>query len=364
MKVPWRIGEILSLLSASFSLLNGATTDVEHDQNKITDTCTAHSFSREPLNYVSIVDNATIQTPSHRVHSFSNFDLHFNIHKNPQRLRFTLLPNQDIIADGASVQYLGKDGEPVRSEPIDRHAHKIFKGETWLQSPNGHWTNVGWARIMVKRDGLHPLFEGAFTVVRDHHHVQLRSHYMSTKHELDPAAEDTGDEYMTVFRDSDIGRRPQLEHIDLKRSDVFERSCRSNELKYNSNPSQTGLKRDVGFWGAAPIGSLFGKRQIDTNGIPTGGNSGAANLKSTIGQTNGCPSSRKVALIGVATDCAYTSSFNSSETARSNVIQQIASASTLYEKTFNVTLGLQNLTISDASCPRHASSGNTMESGV
>ena len=239
----------------------------------------------------------------------------------------------------------------MRSEPIDRSEHKIFRGDAWLQTPNRHWTNVGWARIMIKRDGHHPLFEGAFTVGRDHHHVQLRSHYMSTKHELDPVAEDTGDEYMTVFRDSDIGRRPQLEHMELKRSDALERSCRSDELRSNFDSAQTVLKREVGFWGAAPISSLLGKRQIDTNGIPTGGNSGSVNLKSSIGKTAGCPSSRKVALIGVATDCAYTSSFNSTETARANVIQQIATASTLYEKTFNVTLGLQNLTISDPSCP-------------
>ena len=204
---------------------------------------------------------------------------------------------------------------------------------------------------MIKRDGVHPLFEGAFSVGQDHHHVQLRSHYMSTKHELDPTAENTGDEYMTVFRDSDIALRPQLDHTELKRSPGSDKSCRAEQLYFNRDPAQTVLKRDVVSWGAASITSLFGKRQIDTNGIPSGGNAGVVNLKSTIGQTSGCPSTRKVALIGVATDCSYTGSFNSSESAHANVIQQIASASQLYERTFNITLGLQNLTVSDASCP-------------
>ncbi|KAL9640763.1 MAG: hypothetical protein Q9164_000078 [Protoblastenia rupestris] len=334
MKVPWRIGGAISSLCLLFTSLD------------------AHSISREPLNYLSLVENATIQTPSHRVHSYSNFDLHFNLHQNQQRIKFTLEPNQDVIAEGASIQYLGPNGEPVRSEPIDRHAHKIFKGDAWVQEQNGHWTSAGWARIMVRRDGIHPLFEGAFAIMRDHHHVQLRSNYMRTKHELDPDAEDTGDEYMTVFRDSDIDRRPVPAHMELKRSNGFiERSCRSDQLQFNSDPTQTVLKRDIGYWGVAPIPSLFGKRQIDTTGIPTGGNSGGVNLRSSIGNTEGCPSTRKVALIGVATDCTYTASFNSSESARANVIQQIASASSLYENTFNISLGLQDLTVSDAPCP-------------
>ena len=298
------------------------------------------------------MENATIQTPSHRVHSYSHFDLHFNLHHNQQQIKLTLEPNQDIIADGASIQYLGRDGELVRSEPIDRHAHKIFKGDAWVQERGGHWTNVGWARITIKRDGIHPLFEGAFAILRDHHHVQLRSNYMRTKHELDPEAEDTADEYMTVFRDSDIGRRPASPHTELKRSLGFvDRSCRSDQLQFNADPTQTVLKRDVGSWGAAPISSLFGKRQIDTNGIPTGGNAGGVNLKSSIGNTDGCPSTRKVALVGVATDCTYTASFNSTESARANVIQQIASASSLYERTFNISLGLQDLSVSEPLCP-------------
>ena len=317
----------------------------------LADIFIAHSYSRNPINYLAVVENATIQTPSHRVHSWSYFDIHFSLHRNTQQLKVTLEPNQDIIAEGASVQYLGPDGELLRSELIDRHVHKIFKGHAWVQEIDGQWTNVGWARIAIKRDGSHPLFEGAFSLGRDHHHVQLRSHYMLTKHELDPDAEDTGDEYMTVFRDSDIGQRQRSEHIELKRSEGFERSCRSDQLTFNANPFQTVLKRDRGIWGAAPLTSLLGKRTIDTNGIPSGGNAGGVNLKQTIGKKDGCPSTRKVALIGVATDCTYTGEFNSTEAAHANVIQQIASASQVYERTFNISLGLQNLTVMDASCP-------------
>src|SRR5438034_7727312 len=124
---------------------------------------------------------------------------------------------------------------------------------------------------------------------------------------------------MIVFRDSDNGRQV---HLELKRSIPMERACEADRLSYNSDPNHAVFramsKRDDGVWGSMSFDSLFGlsKRQGDTGGL--GGNSGTTNLKSTIGSTAGCPTTRKVALIGVATDCSYTASFNSTETARKN----------------------------------------------
>jgi hypothetical protein len=203
---------------------------------------------------------------------------------------------------------------------------------------------------------VEPLFEGAFTILHDHHHVQLRSYYASTKHQLDPDAESADDEYMVLWRDSDIG---YLDHQELRRSEETGSSCLAGQMSFNSDPNhpifapgqKSLFKRSVGYWGVAPVGSFFGKRQIDTNGIPSGGNSGSVNLKSSIGSTAGCPSTRKVALIGVATDCTYTGTFNSTQSAHQNVITQINTASSVYERTFNITLGLRNLTVNDPGCP-------------
>ena len=256
------------------------------------------------------------------------------------------------MAHGASVQYLGPDGEVVRTETIDRSEHKIYRGTAWLEQRDGSWSDAGWARINVRRDGPKPLFDGAFSVMHNTHHLQLHSNYLQTKHESDPHAVGGDDEYMILWRDSDVQKK--LAHVDLKRRDTS-LSCSADRLDFNRDLQhpvfQAMLKRDTISWGSTSLSSLFGKRQIDSSGIPSGGNSGAANLKSTIGNTQGCPSTRKVALIGVATDCSYTGSFNSSESARENVLTQINSASGVYEKTFNISLGLQNLTVSDPNCP-------------
>jgi hypothetical protein len=226
----------------------------------------------------------------------------------------------------------------------------VYKGTAWIKRGN-RWDNVGWARITIRRDGANPLFEGAFTVQHNHHHIQLSSSYKQTRHELDPQIDLREDEFMVVFRDSDISETV-AEHSELKkRSDDL--SCRSDSLEFNTAPDHpiyaSMAKRDDGLW-TTPVSSLFGKRQLD-NAPPIGGNGAGVNLVQSIGSTAGCPTTRKVALVGVATDCTYTGSFNSTESARANIISQINSASNLYESTFNISLGLANLFVTESECP-------------
>jgi hypothetical protein len=294
------------------------------------------------------------------VHAFSKFDLTFNLHDGKQRIKLTLSPNHDVIADGATVEHLAPDGSIRSLELIDRLEYRVFKGQTWLQHYEGaEWTNVGWARIMVQHDGENPLFEGAFRVDGDHHHVQTNTHFTQTRHPLDPTLEPSDVEYMVVWRDSDISLglsedSDGLLHHELKRSQGEQPSCSADALSFNTQPDhpvyRAMLKRDDSYWGSISTRAIFG-RQIDGQ---TGGNSAGVNLTTTIGNPSGCPSTRKVALVGVATDCTYTAAFNSSAAARLNIISIINSASVQYEDSFNITLGLQNLTISDAACPASA----------
>jgi hypothetical protein len=327
----------------------------------ITDSChlrdadsrKAHSQERNHLNYLSLVENPQLKTPSHRVHSLSTFDLTFNLHRSQQRIKLSLEPNNDIIHEDAFVQYLDPYGNVKKTEKIQRADHKVFKGLAWTEDSKGSWIHVGSARIVVRRDGDDPLFEGGFTIMRDHHHIQLRSNYMRTKHEDDPSLEDTHDEFMVMFRDSDVA--PESGHHELKRSSQQGSTCAADKLSFNMLPSHPVyskvLKRDHGVWGTMSLNTLLGKRQIDSGTSPGGGNSAGVKLESTIGQSAGCPNTRMVALVGVATDCTYTSSFNSTESVRHNVITQMNTASNLYEKSFNITLGLRNLTVSDSVCP-------------
>lgn len=180
---------------------------------------------------------------------------------------------------------------------------------------------------------------------------------MQTKHALDATLEVKEKEYMVIWRDSDIAGDMSEDfdgamHGELRRSTGNDRSCSADRLNFNMQPDHPVfagmLKREDTTWTSAYTKSTLFGRQIDGQ---TGGNSAGVNLTTTIGSTAGCPSTRRVALVGVATDCTYISAFNSTASARQNVINVINAASVVYEDSFNITLGLQNLFTVEASCP-------------
>jgi len=266
------------------------------------------SQARSPLNHLALIENPRIQTHNQRVNAFSHFDLTFDLHKSYQHVRLTLEPNHDILGDDSHVNFLDQDGNIERTEKIIREDHKVYQGQAYLVEEDGTNNHVGWSRIVVRRDGVLPLFEGAFTIMGDHHNIQLKSTYLSTKHKMDPQLEDSDDEYMVVYRDSDVSR---LSHTELRKRDESSRSCGADHLTFNTDSQHPVhkeiLSRDLGSLGEMSLNHLFGKRQTNIDGGGVGnGNSAGVNLRSTIGDTSGCPSSRRVALVGIATDCSYT----------------------------------------------------------
>lgn len=321
----------------------------------------AHSRERNPLRNVGHIQRPTLLTPSNRVHAFSSYDLTFSLSDSRASVRLSLEPNHDVLADGATVTYLADDGTVRSSEPINRLEHRIFRGNAFVQYPGDtEWLNVGWARIHVHRDGQNPLFEGAFQIYGNHHHVQTSQHYRQTSIRGDPILKQGPDDSMVFWRDSDIIEDYHGDHglDELKRGLSARDSCTASELLFNrdeNHPVYRSLASDPlekdSFWATVSPRTLFG-RQMDGT---TGGNGAAVNLASTIGSTQGCPTSRKVALIGIATDCTYTADFANETAVRTNIISQVNTASQLYESTFNISLGIQNLTVSSANCPSTAS---------
>ena len=206
----------------------------------------------------------------------------------------------------------------------------------------------------MKKDGVDPLFEGAFSIMRDDHHVELRSTYVQKKREEDADVPAADDDYMVVFRDSDV---VQYVHSQTKRSWGDYPTCQTDNLLYQNQmmfqpefPQNGSMSSSRIRWGAfGSLASTLSKRQSDVSG--GGGNPSGVDLRTVIGNRQGCPTTRKIALIGVATDCEFTGSFSSNQTAREWIINTVNSASNVFERSFNVTLGLRNLTVSDAGCP-------------
>ncbi|AEO71509.1 d59725a9-c928-4d42-a0b7-affcde029f47 [Thermothielavioides terrestris] len=310
----------------------------------------AHSVKRNPLSAIARIEDAVIKTPSHRVHALSSFDVSFVLSDTQQRVRLSLEPNHDLISEDATIQYLRADGTVHKVEPVNRQEHRVFKGESFVQREEGsEWKHVGWARINVHRDGDRPIFDGVFTIDGNHHHVQTKTAYRQTAVTGDPELDEAEDDYMVVWRDTDI--RPS-DRDELKRDLAGAATCGSDNLLYNrdeNNIVYRSLDEAVADTASGQVSPrvIFG-RQIDST---SGSNGAGVNLANSIGSTAGCPNTRKVALVGIATDCTYTKALGSNQNVTSNVLQFVNAASQLYESTFNISLALQNLTISEPECP-------------
>lgn len=304
---------------------------------------TATSYASPPIRNLALAKNVDILTQNHRVTAVSSFDLAFDV--SGQRIRLSLAPNHDLFVDGGKITHVNADGTIAREEPIERLQHKVYKGSAWLKRGN-RWDNVGWARVGIKRDGLDPLFEGTFTINHNHHHVKTSSNYRATRREEDVDIDVREKEFMVVFRDTDM--RDSNERMELKKR-TGDIGCPSDELIFNTlsdHPVYASMRRrDTS---PSLITSLF-RRQDD---LQPGGNGAGVDLSSTIGSTAGCPSTRKVALVGVAADCTYVKSFDGDKNkTQSNIMDVMNSASEVFESTFNISLGLANVLITEPDCP-------------
>lgn len=326
--------------------------------------CAALSLQRrEPIDYLSPVTDAAIHAPAARVHAFSHFDLTFTLHRRRQYVKLALEPSE-VLAPDAQVDLVDQDGRSQRVQPLDRRDHRVFKGTSWVKTEPGHWQHVGWARIYLLTDGSTPLFEGAFSILGDDHHVMLASAYRATKQPHDRDVRDGPDDYVVAFRDSDIGFRGSL----LERDDgdygdgggeVDNGVCNAHLLDFNSRLAFPLPHSRRSSWGShrsfSSLDSLFGLflRDNTNGGASNGGSSnGDNNYTDSIGSHAGCPTTRKVALVGAALDCNYVAASNNSrEAARRSAINVVNTASHVYESSFNISLGLRNLTVFPANCP-------------
>jgi hypothetical protein len=215
------------------------------------------------------------------------------------------------------MEYIGSDGKTVRTELIERHDHKVYKGHAYVRNEyTKEWRVAGWTRIMVLRDGSNPLFEGVFLKDGDVHHVKLLSKYNVQKDldDLEFGAENP-EETMVVYRDSDrfvqqgtlLGRSVGEA---LSAEEANSSMCAHDRLEFNMQDRSKGFGMDL-------LGRLV-RRQDTGSGISTGGSRSA--LASTVGNPNGCETTRRVALVAAAADCSYVSKHGNATSTRSQII--------------------------------------------
>lgn len=98
-------------------------------------------------------------------------------------------------------------------------------------------------------------------------------------------------------------------------------------------------------------GSWLFRRSGQDNDTGDSGFSSGINLRNSIGNSDGCPTKNRVALVGLAADCNYMKDFNSTSDIREHFINIVNEASEQYERSFNITLGLASIFIPrDGNC--------------
>lgn len=315
----------------------------------------AHSTKRNPVSTVSLVDDPIIKAPGHRVHAGSKFDITFTLDDGQTPIRLALEPNHNILHEDFTVTYVDNKGNTRESEPVPRDSHRVYKGRAFVRKDDrADWVHAGWARATVHKDGAKPIFEGAFRIHGNTHHIQTGAHYRRLKHEEDPTVDvpDNGEEIMVAYRDSDI--RSSSAFDELKRDTVSARKCDSDSLGFNSryDEEMRAIRERERSLATLQAKSLFGRQTLEGDM----GDDAGANYIPSIGSTDGCPTTRKVALVGIATDCNYWSEFDQDrEELRKNVIDLVNKASAVYEDTFSISLGIKNLTVTEQTCGQEAS---------
>lgn len=132
-----------------------------------------------PVSRIWLIDNAVIKSPSQRVHSHSTFDLTFTLRPDSdghdgaqQKIRLAVVSNDDLIHSDFAITHLAPDGTVRHIEKVARSEHKVYRGDAFIERPGvGGWSKAGWTRIMVHEDGPRPVFDGAYIIDGDTHHI-------------------------------------------------------------------------------------------------------------------------------------------------------------------------------------------------
>lgn len=346
----------------------------------------------------------------------NNTDSSLEYPTDSQIFKITLQPNTELADTSKNVYTLDKQGNMVPHPDFANDGKdnrvKIYKGIAYRQVSTinpatgylmSSFKQVGWARFLVSKDGDSPIVDGTWKVDDEEglgvpaaiYHINSKSIFKTISRASPPEIHEAEMELLdqleqkyshdgsvnqdlVVWRDADMFPT-MYQNLDIFKDDYDQSSLDqiksfiklktrglnsifskrtpkngNNEDNEEEEDLDKLIERDPDYLFKYQVeitqGGYLRKRQNDTAG--DSGFSSGMNLASTIGNTNGCPNRRMIALIGIAGDCSLVGSFNTSSAAREYIINMVNSASQVYERQFNITLGVSALVlVGDSNCP-------------
>ncbi|KAL4816210.1 Metallo-peptidase family M12-domain-containing protein [Aspergillus spinulosporus] len=269
--------------------------------------------SVSPTNITSaVLQDIAIYTFGQRISATTPFNLTFTLDTEERAVKLALEPNHDLIIQEPHINFHA-NGEVQRTGVIRRENHKVFRGAVFVQSARYHWEKVGWARISIIRDGLSPLFTGAFTISGRQYDIKLEP---------------------TALGHAGAEKETRIVAYRRTQGDI-------DHIHASTTPS----------WSSPDV---LQKRQFILD---------ASDFVDSIGDDSGCPSTRQIALVGIATDCSFTASFDSSEELIQSLVSMVNTASEVFESSFNIALSFHNLTVMESGCPSTPSNDEPWNAG-
>jgi len=225
------------------------------------------------------------------------FNITTEIQNYNQSLFFILERNDDLIPNDISIQYLDRHENALKEDSHSiHHTVQYARGTVRMGRRPEESIKVGWARLELSRNLSTPSFTGTFTISQDQYTV-----------------------------------KPEVINGSTLMVSTKNEPAHGLDNRCTTSPEIHSHKRQsLNPW--------------DNN-----------NLITNIGNTNGCPNTRRIAYIGIMTDCSFTAGFDSSDDAHRYVVNMVNTASVVFESSFNISLGIRNLTISDSQCPSSSS---------
>ncbi|CAO0803694.1 unnamed protein product [Mucor circinelloides] len=333
---------------------------------------TCHSVNNKQLLWVEPVSTVKLEIAARSDQFFAKRDISQNSNYQPNvrslqyddSLRLSvnaynktmflhLTPNLDLFHPNAVIH---ANGISTKLNPADFRVYHgyviddIYSDHWWIsgllqdeQDMENQPGVLGWARIVVrhdiKHDLNHPLFEGAFTVYGDTYHVKLTDNYRLTKRSDDADLADNL-AHMIIYRDSDTVLKETASDTHNSGECGFDRLTHISKRSYNPLALDFNVNNNNNFAVRNSYRDIF-----NGNG---GDNTGKTLTKRA---PAGCPTSKRVLYMGAAADCTYVKYYQSADNARMQIINDWNSVSSVYSNTFNVGLGLINITIMDSNCP-------------
>jgi hypothetical protein len=304
----------------------------------------ALSLIRDTTDQSSTIKTLQFSQDPHTITGASSFQVEFEVPYEHQRITLNLQPSRNVLSRLTTIEHIKSLPKNDVIADLKSQPPLLYKGVAFVNDDEKETQRrIGWARVMVRyREGRH-IIEGTFTNDGTYHHISLDSNYRQARNEGRERRSE-GLQTLVVWREAHDGSHGVTE----KRSSPQASTCAAQRFDdrrryFPSEAAVEGEETDESH--SRMLGQI--RRQTPNDWFDPA---------DYIGSTDGCPSSRRVALIGIAADCSYTAEFSSMQDARDNIVSQVNIASQLYEDTFNIALAIQNLTISDPSCPSTAPS--------